>query len=76
VETIQERTFSLRNTAMDALMDLIQDLKKQQDAGASDEDLAEARNYQRKAQFLLDFVEKFHGISRAARVGSYFGGIH
>lgn len=73
VETIQERTFSLRNTAMDALMDLIQDLKKQRDAGASDDDLAEARNYQRKAQFLLDFVEAenstgFHAPQESARI--------
>ncbi len=73
VEAIQERTFSLRNTAMDALMDLIQDLKKQRDAGASDADLAEARNYQRKAQFLLDFVEAenstgFHAPQESVRI--------
>ena len=73
VETIQERTFSLRNTAMDALMDLIQDLKKKRDAGASDEDLAKARDYQRKAQFLLDFVEAenstgFHAPQESVRI--------
>ena len=37
VETIQERTFKLRNVAMDALMDLIKDLKAARAAGKTDE---------------------------------------
>ena len=41
VETIQERTFKLRNVAMDALMDLIKDLKAAKGAG---QDRRRARN--------------------------------
>lgn len=73
VETIQERTYRLRNIAMDALMDLINDLKAAKSAGKSDTQLATARNYQRKAQFYLDFVEAenstgFHAPQEAARI--------
>jgi nitrite reductase (cytochrome c-552) len=73
VETIQERTYQVRNLAMDALMALIADLKAAKDSGMSDERLAPARNYQRRAQFLLDFIEAenstgFHAPQEAARV--------
>jgi nitrite reductase (cytochrome c-552) len=73
VETIQERTFQMRNTAMDALMALISDIKTAEAAGASPAQLDAARDYQRKAQFLLDFVEAenstgFHASQEAARV--------
>jgi nitrite reductase (cytochrome c-552) len=49
VETIQERHFNLRNIAMDALVDLINDLKSGKSAGKSDTELNAARNIQRKA---------------------------
>jgi nitrite reductase (cytochrome c-552) len=73
VETIQARTFGLRNRAMDALVALIGDIKAARDAGASDADLAEARKLQRRAQFMLDFVEAenstgFHAPQEAARI--------
>jgi nitrite reductase (cytochrome c-552) len=73
VETIQERHFNLRNIAMDALVDLINDLKSGKAAGKSDADLNAARNFQRKAQFYLDFVEAenstgFHAPQEAARI--------
>jgi len=73
VEQIQTRFFGARNTAMDALMDLIADLKSARDGGASDAELAEARNFQRKAQFYLDFVEAenstgFHAPQEAMRI--------
>jgi nitrite reductase (cytochrome c-552) len=73
VERIQERHFELRNRAMDALMDLIDGLVASQAAGASDDELAAARDYQRKAQFFLDFAEAenstgFHADQEAARV--------
>ena len=73
VETIQERTFSLRNLAMNALMDLIGDIQKAKEAGKTDTDLALARDFQRKAQFYLDFVEAensmgFHAPGEAARI--------
>jgi nitrite reductase (cytochrome c-552) len=73
VETIQERTFRLRNLAMDALMELINDIKAAKGAGRPEAELAEAQQYQRKAQFYLDFVEAenstgFHAPQEAARI--------
>ena len=73
VETIQSRTFQLRNLAMDALMDLIDDLKTAKAGGAPTNALAQAQNFQRKAQFYLDFVEAenstgFHAPQEAARI--------
>lgn len=73
VETIQERTYRLRNLAMDALMDLITDLKQAKAAAKDDTQLDPARNFQRKAQFFLDFVEAenstgFHAPQEAARI--------
>jgi nitrite reductase (cytochrome c-552) len=57
VQTIQDRTFEIRNMAMDALVALIGDIKVAQQAGATDAQLTEARDEQRQGQFLLDFVE-------------------
>jgi nitrite reductase (cytochrome c-552) len=73
VDTIQTKFFNLRNVAMDALMDLIQDLKEARTAGRSDEELTSARDFQRKAQFLLDFVEAenstgFHAPQETTRI--------
>ena len=72
-ETIQERTFVLRNRTMDALMALIADLEASKKAGASEADLSEARRMQRRGQFYLDFVESensngFHAPEEAARI--------
>jgi len=71
VETIQERTYTLRNLAMDALVDLIKDIKLAQHAGAPETALVEAQVFQRRAQFFLDFVEPensmgFHASQEAA----------
>ena len=73
VETIQQRTVDLRNRAMDALMALIADLKAARAAGATDEQLAPALEFQRHGQFYLDFVESensngFHAPQEAARI--------
>jgi nitrite reductase (cytochrome c-552) len=73
VETIQERTFGLRNRAMDALVALIGDIQAARERGAPDAALAEARKLQRRAQFMLDFVEAenstgFHAPQEAARI--------
>ena len=73
VHTIQDRTFELRNTAMDALVQLIAEIKAAKGAGRSDEELAPARSAQRKAQFFLDFIEAensmgFHAPQEAARI--------
>jgi nitrite reductase (cytochrome c-552) len=73
VETIQERHLQMRNVAMDALMALIADIKSAAAGGAAPAQLEEARKYQRKAQFLLDFIEAenssgFHAPQEAARL--------
>ncbi|HUF92032.1 MAG TPA: ammonia-forming cytochrome c nitrite reductase subunit c552 [Candidatus Limnocylindria bacterium] len=73
VHTIQQRTYDLRNLAMDALVGLIGDLEAAAAAGAPDAQLASARDFQRKAQFYLDFVEAenstgFHAPQEAARI--------
>lgn len=73
VETIQERTFRMRNLAMDALIELIQDIKSVRLADSTNPKLPAARGYQRKAQFYLDFVEAenstgFHAPGEAVRI--------
>jgi nitrite reductase (cytochrome c-552) len=73
VEDIQDRFFNLRNTALDALMDLIQDIKTEKTKGATDAQLATARDYQRKGQFMIDFVMSensmgFHAPQEATRI--------
>jgi nitrite reductase (cytochrome c-552) len=73
IETIQERTFQTRNIAMDALVALIVDIKAARAAGRTDAELAAARDEQRQAQFLLDFVEAensmgFHAPQESMRV--------
>jgi len=63
----------LENIAMDALVELIGDIKKAKQKGENDAELASARSYQRKAQFYLDFVEAenstgFHAPQEAVRI--------
>ncbi|NGO38939.1 ammonia-forming cytochrome c nitrite reductase subunit c552 [Limisphaera ngatamarikiensis] len=71
--TIQERTHQLRSRALDALMDLIADIKAARQAGRTDSQLKEALTYHRKAQFYIDFIEAenstgFHAPEEAARI--------
>jgi nitrite reductase (cytochrome c-552) len=59
--------------ALDALVDLIDDIKAAKEAGATDDELAQAREYQRKASFYVDYVEAenssgFHADQEAARI--------
>ena len=73
VEAIQERTQNMRNLAMDALVELIGELKSANANGVAIEQVAAAQDYQRKAQFYLDFVEAenssgFHAPQEALRV--------
>ena len=73
VETIQQRTQNLRNIAMDALVDLINDIKAARDAGRNDATVTSAQDFQRRAQFYLDFIESenstgFHAPQEAARI--------
>jgi len=73
VEAIQDCTFRLRNLAMDALVEFIGEIKAAKATGKGDEQLASARDFQRKAQFYLDFIEAensmgFHAPQEAARI--------
>ncbi len=73
VYVIQDRTFEMRNRSMDALVALIKDIEGARTAGATDAQLQAARGFQRKAQFLLDFIEAensmgFHAPQEAARL--------
>jgi nitrite reductase (cytochrome c-552) len=73
VEDIQDRFFNLRNTALDALVDLIGDIKDEKAKGATDAQLAPARDYQRRGQFMIDFVMSensmgFHAPQEATRI--------
>jgi len=73
VETIQQRTHQTRSLAMDALVDLIGDIKAARAAGATDDALRTAREEQRRAQFLLDFIEAensmgFHADQESTRI--------
>lgn len=72
-ESNQDRTYQMRNVAMDALVALIGDIKAAKAAGASDGQLAVARKHQRTAQFMVDFVEAensmgFHAPGEAVRI--------
>jgi nitrite reductase (cytochrome c-552) len=58
---------------MDALMDLIKDLRTAKVADKANGGFSDAQNFQRKAQFYLDFVEAenstgFHAPQEAARI--------
>jgi nitrite reductase (cytochrome c-552) len=73
VETIQDRVFGMRSEAMDALMDLIADMKRARLAGDTAAAYAQACRFQRHAQFYLDFVEAenstgFHAPQEALRI--------
>ncbi|MFN3322723.1 MAG: ammonia-forming cytochrome c nitrite reductase subunit c552 [Bryobacteraceae bacterium] len=72
-ESIQDRFMRARDLAMDALVELIDEIKAARASGRSDAELKEARDYQRKAQFYIDFVEAensmgFHAPGEALRI--------
>jgi nitrite reductase (cytochrome c-552) len=71
-EEIQDRFFNLRNTALDSLVDLINDIKANKDK-VTPEQLAKARDYQRRGQFMIDFIMSensmgFHAPQEAQRI--------
>ncbi|MDZ4796677.1 MAG: ammonia-forming cytochrome c nitrite reductase subunit c552 [Bryobacteraceae bacterium] len=72
VEQIQGRFTHARDTTMDAVIELIRDIQASQ-ATASPADLTAARDFHRKAQFFLDYVEAensngFHAPGEALRI--------
>ncbi|HVS31671.1 MAG TPA: ammonia-forming cytochrome c nitrite reductase subunit c552 [Thermoanaerobaculia bacterium] len=73
VETIQERHFQMRNIAIDALIALIADIRTASVSGTPSALVEEARKYQKRSQFLVDFIEAensmgFHAPQEAARL--------
>jgi nitrite reductase (cytochrome c-552) len=75
VHTIQDRTYQLRNIALDAVIQLTRDIRTQvqRDSVAAASRIAAARGYQRRAQFYADFIEAensmgFHADQEAARI--------
>jgi nitrite reductase (cytochrome c-552) len=72
-EAIQARFGYTRDIAMDALVELIGDIAQARKQGKSDAELASPRDYQRKAQFYIDYVEAensmgFHASGEALRI--------
>jgi len=73
INTIQERTAGLLRSSEDALLDAIDAIVAAQNAGATDEQLATARELHRRASLRWDFVSSenstgFHSPQEAARV--------
>ncbi len=72
VEAIQGRFTHARDITMDAVVELIKDIQAAQ-GKASEADLNTARDFHRKAQFFLDYVEAensngFHAPGEALRI--------
>ena len=73
INTIQERTASLLRLNEEALLDAIDAIVAAQNAGATDDELANARELHRRASLRWDFVSSenstgFHSPQEAARV--------
>jgi nitrite reductase (cytochrome c-552) len=73
VYTIQDRTFELRNIAIDALLELVDGMEAARAADSASARLVLAHRYQRAAQFFADFVEAensmgFHASQESARI--------
>jgi nitrite reductase (cytochrome c-552) len=73
VYTIQDRTFQVRNIAIDALLDLVRDIERAREGDSTDPRVVKAQRYQRAAQFFADFVEAensmgFHADQEAVRI--------
>ena len=73
INTIQERTASLLRLNEEALLDAIDAIVAAQNAGATDEELANARQLHRRASLRWDFISSenstgFHSPQEAARV--------
>jgi nitrite reductase (cytochrome c-552) len=73
VDAIQGRNYELLQRGGDAIVDLIDAIVTAREEGATDEQLAEALELQRKAQWRLDFIAAensmgFHAPQEAAKV--------
>ncbi len=73
VERIQENTFYTRNLAMKALKELIHEIARKKDDVRYKDQVKKAQDHQKRAQFLLDFVEAenstgFHAPQESVKV--------
>jgi nitrite reductase (cytochrome c-552) len=73
VHTIQDRTYQLRNIALDAVLQLTRQIARAAAADSANPNLLAARHYQRRAQFFTDFIEAensmgFHADQESARI--------
>ncbi|MBM4129994.1 ammonia-forming cytochrome c nitrite reductase subunit c552 [bacterium] len=73
VHIIQDRTAAIMSRALDAVVALINDTEAAMAAGATDDQLAEARRFQTKAQWRVDYINAensmgFHAPQEAARI--------
>ncbi len=73
VDAIQDRNHRLLQRAAQALMDLMDAVLEARQAGASDAQLEPAREFQRQAQWRIDFIAAensmgFHAPQEAARI--------
>ena len=73
VHSIQDRTYQLRNIALDATLQLTRAIGEQARTDSLGANVQAARGFQRKAQFLTDFIEAensmgFHAGQEAARI--------
>ena len=72
VHTIQDRTYELRNIALEAVLQLTKQIGTMK-SDSTNPRVKEAQQYQRRAQFLADFIEAensmgFHADQEAARI--------
>ncbi|MDJ0788857.1 MAG: ammonia-forming cytochrome c nitrite reductase subunit c552 [Myxococcota bacterium] len=73
VETTQGKHEELTKAALDAVLDLIDDIVAAKEAGATDAQLERARSFHRKASWYVDFVDAenstgFHAPQEGARL--------
>ena len=73
VEDIQKRHHDLTEKALDAVVDLIENLDAAIEAGATEDQLERARQYQRRASWFVDWVDAenstgFHAPQEGARL--------
>jgi nitrite reductase (cytochrome c-552) len=73
VESIQKRNHDLTGKALDALVELIDNVKAAKQKGYTDEQFEDVQQLQRKASFFVDWVEAenssgFHAPQQAARI--------
>jgi len=73
VDQIQKRTKSMLDRSEIAVVELINDIKAAKTAGATDDQLAPARAFQRKAQWRADFINAensmgFHAPAETLRI--------